>query len=223
MSKENELLTEIDEVLKNDVSQRHSYFQMKYFIIGKEPTLQAKMWQCLRELKSRRESLSAIELEFEDLKDKLELLDISIKRFEMAENLSDIDKDEIKIKIRQINRQKNAIRTNLLQLVDRQKWIKEESRFFLDTFQNFVKIEPLKHFDDIDAQKHYWSERLTQNLNLKMLSSNQLDTELIETIIALPDDMLIKKQTLGTLHLRHANMVRQLKETVKDNEKLEEN
>jgi hypothetical protein len=36
----------------------------------------------------------------------------------------------------------------------------------------------------------------------------------VETIVALPDDMPIKQQAMGTLNLRHANMVHQLKETM---------
>jgi len=211
----NKLFTEMDEVLKYEVSQRHSYFQLKYFVVGKEPTVQSKMWQCLRELKSRRESLEAIELEVEDSKDKLELLDISIEKIDLARPKADeLTQRESDIKIRQIERQKKAAQANLLQLAERKKWLEEESRFFLETFKNLLRIEPLKHFDDLDSQKEYWGERLAQKLNLKMLTHNQLDTELVETIVALPDDMPIKKQALGTLELRHANMVHQLKSTM---------
>ena len=79
---ERNLREEIKELLKNEVAQRHSYFQLKYFLIGKEPTYQSKMWQCLRELKTRYDSLEAIDLEREEVKDKIELLDISVLRSE---------------------------------------------------------------------------------------------------------------------------------------------
>lgn len=218
----NNLFKEMDEVLKNEVSQRHSYFQLKYFLVGKEPTVQSKMWQCLRELKSRRESLDAIELEAEDSKDKLELLDISIEKINLARSQADnLTQRESDIKIRQIERKKKAAKANLLQIADRKKWLEEESRFFLETYKSLLKIEPLKHFDDLDSQKQYWGERLAQKLNLKMLTQNQLDTELVETIVALPDDMPIKKQALGTLELRHANMVHQLKSTMQHIESIE--
>lgn len=218
----NKLISEMDEALKYEVAQRHSYFQLKYFVIGKEPTVQSKMWQCLRELKSRRESLEAIELELEDSKDKLELLDISIEKIDAARPQADnLTQRESDIRVRQIERQKKAAQANLLQLADRKKWLEEESRFFLETFKSLLKIEPLKHFDDVDSQKQYWGERLAQKLNLKMLTQNQLDTELVETIVALPDDMPIKKQALGTLELRHANMVHQLKSTMQHIEAIE--
>lgn len=220
----NLLHVEMQDVLKYEIAERHSYFQLKYFLIGKEPTVQSKMWQCIRELKTRHESLIALELEVEETKDKLELLDIGIGKLrqDREEYLAhpavfkygELYQQEIDIKIRQIERQKKAAEANQLQLADRKKWLEEESRFFLETFKNLQKIEPLKNFDDLESQKQYWGERLAQKLNLKMLTQNQLDTELVETIVALPDDMAIKKQALGTLNLRHANMVHQLKETM---------
>jgi hypothetical protein len=213
------MLEEIDDVLKHEVAQRHSYFQLKYFLIGKEPTTQSKMWQCLRELKTRRESLKAISLEREEVKDKIELLDIQRKRCEL--NLQKADKEdgllrrEIEINIRQYNRQKQAAMESLIDLEEREKWLGEESRFFLETFKNLQKIEPLKHFDDLESQKHYWGEKLTQKVNLKMLTQNHLDSDLIETIVALPDDVQIKKQTLQTLTFKQNQMLQQLAEAAK--------
>lgn len=216
----NNLLVEMDEVLKFEIAQRHSYFQLKYFLIGKEPTIQAKMWQCLREMKSRRDSISAIELEIEETKDKIELLDISIEKQSLLEVSGKNPKEcvllqrEMDINLRQLDRKKKAGEKSLAELLERKKWIEEESRFFLETFKSLYKIEPLKHFDDVEAQKEYWTEKLSQKLNLKMLTHNQLDTELIETIIALPDEIPLKKQALGTLQLRHASMVKQLQNAV---------
>ena len=216
MSIDEGLQNEINKVLKHEIAQRHSYFQLKYFLIGKEPTLQSKMWQCLRELKTRKDSLEAIELEIQETKDKIELLDISIEKMKLdsIKQSEDLDRRECEIKIRQLERQKKAAESNLSEIADRRKWIEEECIFFFETFKNINKIEELKNFDDFEAQKQYWGEKLTQKLNLKMLTSNQLDSELIETIVALPDDIAIKKQTLNTLNLRHINMVNQLKQTM---------
>lgn len=218
MSSENmSLFEELDNILSQEITPRHSYFQLKYFIIGKEPTIQAKMWQCLRELKSRKESLDAIDLEVEETKDKIELIDISIEKANeeklKAQNHILFDR-EISIKLRQFERQKKACFNTLKQLTTRKKGIEEESRFFLDTFKNLQKIEPLKNFDDLDAQTQYWTEKLSQKLNLRMLTHNNIDTELVETIVSLPDELPIKKQTLTTLSLRHASMVKQLKDTM---------
>jgi hypothetical protein len=231
------LLQEIDAALKNEVVQRHSYFQLKYFLIGKEPTNQSKMWQCLRELKTRKESLDALELEIADSKDKIELLDIGIEKLRVqAEDspilppwntnldegnpstrvrLQTLDIQETEIKIRQLERQKKAAEAGLLQLAERKKWLEEEARFFLETFKNLQKLEPLRPYDDLNSQKQYWGERLANKLNLKMLTHNQLDTELVETIVALPDDIPVKQQALNTLQVRHASMLQMMNDTMK--------
>ena len=211
------LQEEMSSILETEVSQRHSYFQLKYFVIGKEPTTQAKMWQCLRELKSRSQSLKAIALEREELKDKLELLDITRQRREAELDKNDGSDEllyrEIRISLRQVQRQISSLSENLNEINERQKWIEEESRFFVETFKNLVKLEPLRHFDDFESQKQYWNEKLTQKVNLKMLTQNVIEPELIETIVALPDDVQIKRQTLQTLTLKQNHLLQQLAES----------
>jgi hypothetical protein len=198
---ERNLREEIKELLKNEVAQRHSYFQLKYFLIGKEPTYQSKMWQCLRELKTRHDSLEAIDLEREEVKDKIELLDISVLRSERQAG-DELDAREAGIRARQLQRQKRALEKNLVDLDERERWLREESLFFVETFKNIEKIEPLRPFDDLEAQRQYWNERLTTKANLKMLTQNTVDSELVETIISLPDDPPIKKHTLRNLNLK---------------------
>lgn len=208
MTTEN-LLSQIEDVLQHEIAQRHSYFQLKYFVIGKEPTNQAKMWACLRELKSRHDSLKAIDLEIEEAKDGAELLDIAITKAEKQKEES----RECEIRVRQLQRKKSAAAEGLVRLGEKKKWLLEESNFFVSTFKNLEKIEPLKPYDDVDSQKQFWGEKLSQKLNLKMLSSNQLDMELVETIVALPDDIPIKKQALNMLSVRHNHMVQALSST----------
>lgn len=209
------IMTRINTALKHEVASRHSYFQLRYFLIGKEPTNQAKMWQCLRELKTRTESLSSLDLEIEETKDKLKLLDIT--KTELLESLNNATIDQglqaarIEIKIRQNSRQKTSAEASLASLIERKKWIEEESRFFIETFENIQKIETLKPFDDFESQKQYWQEKLSQKINLKMLMNNQIDHELLETIVALPDDIPIKKQTLVALNERHQQLLESIK------------
>jgi hypothetical protein len=211
---ERNLREEIKELLKNEVAQRHSYFQLKYFLIGKEPTYQSKMWQCLRELKTRHDSLEAIDLEREEVKDKIELLDISVLRSERQAG-DELDAREAGIRARQLQRQKRALEKNLVDLDERERWLREESLFFVETFKNIEKIEPLRPFDDLEAQRQYWNERLTTKANLKMLTQNTVDSELVETIISLPDDLPIKKHTLRNLNLKQEQTLKQLEEVAK--------
>jgi len=209
---------EISRILEKNMPQRHSYFQMRYFIIGKEPTNQSKMWQCLREIKTRKESLDSIELEVEDQKDALELLDIEEKAVliskieEKDQEIKALREKENKIKIKKLKRQKKAVKSNIVQLLNKKKYIEEELSFFLEMFKTLEKVEPLKDLDDLESQKAYWSERLAQKLNMKMLLGGQLESELVETIVALPDDMEIKKQMLSTLALRHNQIVKKIEE-----------
>jgi len=209
---------EISKIIERSVPERHSFFQLRYFVIGKEPTNQAKMWQCLREIKARKESLDSIELETEEQNDTLELLELeekmlNLNKFEQdTTEVKDIKEKENRIKIKKIKRQKSSIISNIAQLLSRKKYIEEELEFFLEMFKTLEKSEPLKNLDDINSQKEYWSEKLTQKLNLKMLLGGQLESELVETIVALPDDMNVKKQILNTLTLRHEQLVKKIEE-----------
>lgn len=212
-----EILAALDDVLKVEVAQRHSYFQLKYFVIGKEPTHQSRMWQCLRELKSRKESLVAVDLEIEETKDRLELLDITEKRHIQGgvKGPDELDEREYQIKLRQIARQKKGLEENLGQLVEKKVWIEQEARFFLESYKNLEKLQPLKHFDDLDAQKEYWSEKLSRKLNLKMLLQSPLDTELVDTVLALPDDIPVKVQLVNRLNHVQSQLL-MLKEEMKN-------
>lgn len=221
---ESKLADEIRNVInQQEINSRHSYFQLKYFLIGKEPTIQSKMWQCLRELKTRHESVSSMNLELEELKDKIKLLDIGVKRIRhdmektvLEDKIShELFTEECEIKIRQLNRQKNSMEINLVEIMDRKRCVLEESKFFLVSLKNFLQVEPLRHFDDLEAQKEYWHEKLTQKVNLKMLTQGNVDTELVETIVALPDDIKIKQQTLQTLNMKQNEILLKMAENAK--------
>lgn len=212
MQKTNELMVEMKGILKNEIAERHSYFQMKYFIINKEPTIQSKMWQCLREIKTRHESLESIMLEIDEGKDNLELIDINIDKLEGAlrkrveREASRSELREREIGIRKLKRKRVLSEKNLEVLTKKMKHIEEEANFFVITFESLNKIEPLKNYDDIDSQKQYWNEKLLQKVNLKMLLHSTVDAEIIETVLALPDDLPIKQQTTKNLELRHSQM-----------------
>ena len=198
MQKTNELMVEMKEILKNEIAERHSYFQMKYFIINKEPTIQSKMWQCLREIKTRHESLESIMLEIDEGKDTLR------KRIGKEDSKSELR--EMEIGIRKMKRKKVLSEKNLEVLTKKMSHLEEEANFFVITFESLNKIEPLRNYDDIDSQKQYWNEKLLQKVNLKMLLHSTVDTEIIETVMALPDDLPIKQQTVKNLELRHGQM-----------------
>jgi hypothetical protein len=207
------ILKQMNEILTYEMAERHSYFQMKYFIVNKEPTTQSKMWQCLREIKSRYESLQALDLEIDESKDNLELIDINInkmiaiydKKVSMGKPSDSLKISEIKL--RKAKRQRVMADKNIETLVKKKKNLEEEANFFVLSFRNLEVVEPLKDYDDLESQKQYWGEKLLQKINLKMLLQSQVDTELIETVLALPDDIPIKGQTVKNLDSMHKKMI----------------
>jgi hypothetical protein len=221
---ENELMAKLESKSEVDVVARHSYFQLKYFVIGKEPTHQARLWQCLREIKARKESLRSINWEIEDSEDSIELLNIDIQEREIrqknVQNSITYEKKQDRaarreeIELKKQKRQALAGAEGLDQLRMRKNWLVEEATFFLESYQNLEELESLKPFDDFDSQKEYWGKKLADQLQLKLLLQSPLDTELVMTILALPDDIPVKQDMVRRLDSVQAQ-VEKLKEQCK--------
>jgi len=205
------LLEKINTLLQHEVVGRHSYFQLKYFIIGKEPTHQSKLWQCLRELKSRQEAIKAIILELEDANDKIALLDIQAERINLKKypKKQELNLKEDSIRLRRLNRQKIALLENIVKLKENLKNNEEEAAFFIQTFEDLEKVEKIKPWDDLGLQKEYWNTRLTEDINMRLLLQSPLDIELIKTILALNNDAPIKQKTLHILDSQQVKLERQ--------------
>lgn len=198
--------------LENMVN-RHSYFQLKYFLLGKEPTHQAKLWQCLRELDSRKDVWEALLLEIEDVKDNLDLATIKLKKLESKVNFkSDYNKKIHEIKVSKLKRTKIYTEKNLNKLILKKKNLLEEIDFFLKSYKNLEQIESLKPFDDLDSQKEYWGQKLIQKLNLRKVMGIAPDLDVLDTILLLPDDVPIKQQTLIEINKRHEFLTSKAKE-----------
>lgn len=192
---------------KHPLTGRHSYFQLKYFIVGKEPTQQAKIWQCLREMKARRDALEAIQLERDETHDRIELVELEIERFKNKPASSnfgidaeedEIDKKEREIKIRQANRKLMSMKKALADLDNRQKDTEEEAAFFLQAFSD-LSANGVIDYDDVKAQKEYWTARFSNEMNMKLMLDGRIDSEMAKAILSLPDDALVKQELLGVL------------------------
>jgi hypothetical protein len=204
-----QILSELDEVLSNDIVDRSSFFQLKHFIVGKEYTTQGKMWQCLRELRSRKSFIEQYIVEIEESNDRIELLNIDkdknslllteLLATERNDNLRKLATRETSVKVRQINRQIAAITAHKKNLEQKINDYVEESRFYMTEFRSLEAIEPLKPLDDVDAQKEYWTARLFQEINLKMLLNQPLNAETIKMILSLNDDSPLKQQVVQML------------------------
>lgn len=191
MSSENEknlVPVDIDKVLNEDMVERHSYFQLKYFVIGKEPTNQSKMWRCLTELKARRESIEDINMEIEDTQDDLDSTSTTRSEFGF-----DLNPNDSRINERKRLRRKKQLEKRLESLNRKLKNVQQEATFFEQAFRSLEKIEPLKPYDDFQSQTQYWNEKLLEELNLKMLLHQPIDTEVVKTIMTLDGETPVKK------------------------------
>jgi len=224
-----ELINKVDQILADhSIADRHSYFQLKNYIIGKEHTLHGKMWQCVRELESRRDSVKAIELQIEDINDKLELIDIQKERLkleefvfeafdEKKEKLQELFEKEKNIKFRKLDRNKAQLEKNGLDLVKKTKNIQEEMNYFVQAFDYLKKQGNWKDYDDAKAQEMYWNNKLQHELDMRLALGQPVDVELGKTIEALSNDASAKKQLFELIDNRK-KLINLQNQTSKENQ-----
>lgn len=193
------LKNRIEEALKHAPEARHSYFQLQHFIIGKETTVQGQMWQCLRELKTRAESMDAIKSEIEDAKDRLELTEINLIRLDKTPFDDILTERELIIKKRRLSRKRTTIQKSIEDMQKRLEYAEQEAKLFLQMFEVLNKEEPVKDFDDKEAQEEYWNEKIGQQINLKTLLQLPIDTELAIAALSLPHNAPIRVQMENSL------------------------
>ncbi len=204
---ENTSLVQVKEaaeaILSHDVVERHSLFQLQCFVLAKEPTIQGKLHQCLREIKSRKKSLDALELEIEEQKDNLELIDLDIADVGdiVTNTTSNPARTDVRksIKLRGLERKRKSAVDGLKDLEKKRKDISEELQFFCSAFDQLNRREKLKPWDDPDVQKEYWAERLRFEVNTRLLLRQLPDVELLKTVLCLNDDSPVKKGVVDML------------------------
>lgn len=205
MSRE-KLYSEIEAALVKSPEGRHSYFQMKYFVIGKEPTHQAKMWQCLREIEARKSAIDSLNMAVEEVTDQLEVADIEWEKAVHDDQVNcsypqKIREREMAVKERQYERRVRQLKNSMSKLAEELKFAWEEAEFFLKIFNELQDVEPLRSYDDAAAQEEYWDEKTAQEINLKLLLNQPLDIELVQMVLALPASSAVRAQTEKTLAL----------------------
>lgn len=190
---------EIKELLDGGVVDRHSYFQLKHFVIGKEPTLQAKLWRCLTEMKTRCEQREAILLEMEESLDNLEINDLKIKQKEEISPNDETEKKIQELEIRKMKRRRRVAFSDLQKMKTRLQETEEEIIFFHQAYQTLSEDVEVKPYDDLEAQTEYWNEKLTQKLRMNALLNRTLDPELVNTILSLNDEAPVKSEVCAIL------------------------
>jgi hypothetical protein len=128
-------------------------------------------------------------------------------------------KRECNIISRQLKRERQRTEDALVDLNKKQNYILEEANFFLETFKSIEEIETLKDFDDLPSQQHYWDEKLSNELNLKLLLQRAPDVELVKTIMALNNNSPTKQQTVKMLENIQKQALIQVQQTKIEEEK----
>jgi len=225
-----ELVERVDSILERAaMPDRHSYFQIRKFIIGKECTVQGQMWQIVRELQARKETVESLTKQLEDAADNVDLIDIKIQRQKLVEenapkfglNKEDeaLNIKEAQINTRKLEREKEHLLKSIEKVRQKVKCTQEESRYFLLAFEELEKIEELKPLDDSEAQAEFWSEKLLEEFNLRVLLNNPLDSELVKTIMSLDKEAPVRKHVTAMMKNLQDQMAMQNKAAV---ERLEE-
>ena len=202
-----ELLEKIDEIVPSGYNKRHSFFQLQYYVIGKEPTVQARQQACRDELFARKCDMEGSMNELEECYDLIRLQEIQIEEIKAGQDqLDEIDE----IRIRQIRRKIKSMEERVHRAKGHLKAKEEESNFLIGLYQRLCELEEPKDWDSLEVQAEYQNARLSRELETRLLLGQTPDTELFKTIMALPEGMPAKKATQqliekGKEHVRSAS------------------
>lgn len=179
--------------------ERHTFFQLKHFVLGKELTTQAKLQKCIREVSARKRSLKSMILGLEDASDELKILDLKVLALEKKKPKESLDKEHLEIQKRKLGRKREMLLDSIEEMRQKIKETEEETEFFIKAFEQLEVIEPLKRHDDPDANAEFWNENFTQDLRLRLMLQKPIDLELVKCILALDAESPVRKEVVGIL------------------------
>lgn len=188
-----------DDITKNKIYNRHTFFQLKHFVLGKELTTQSKLQKCLREIDARKRTIKSIFFGIEDAKDDLELMNLKELNFEKKKPKNNIDNKNLEIQIRKLKRKKEMLLDSIKEMEIKLKEAEEETDFFIKAFEQLEMIEPLKRYDDPDSNAEFWNENFMQDLKLRLMLQKPIDIELIKCILSLDSESPVRKEVVGIL------------------------
>jgi hypothetical protein len=214
-----EILDKAKEILAKYMipAGKHTEFQLRSIING-QYTDHGKMWQCVREINARMESIDAMNLQMEQSKDDIRLLKIEIERYKLgiveplrphsysatgSELIQKLATKEYKLKIRGIKRKIQSVRTSIETLKQRQSEAIQEIDYLSQLLDNLLKKKDWKGLEDNDAQWEYWNARYTNELHVRLLLGSPIDTELAKSILIQENDMSAKNELLRFINARN--------------------
>lgn len=181
------------------VSGRHTFYQLKHFVLGKEVTTQAKMWKCIRELEARLGSARSIASGMAEAEDDLKILDIRAKVLEKKKSKSPLHREYKEVRRRKMERRRLALEESVADMRKRLAEVEEEMKFFLGAYRQLEAIEALRPHDDPEANAEYWNQNFAQELQLRMMLQRPLDLELVKCIMAMHEGSSVRRELVGIL------------------------
>lgn len=184
------LIEEIDKIVPEGSKNRHSFFQLQYFVISKEPTTQARIHACKRELYARRRSMASIMLEIEQQQDSIRLSELEIEKIK-AENKDLAEYHHILI--RKTKREIYAKKIQIDDLKIKFTSFEEEANFIIGMYQKLIELEPEKDWDSLEVQANYWNAKFAKELEFKLLLQQPISIETYYSIMSMPDGLPTKQ------------------------------
>jgi len=216
-----ELIEKIEMILnKVDLPDRHTFFQLEKFVIGKEPTAQAQLWQIVREMQARVETVDSYRKQLEDAEDNLELFDIRIERQNRVlrseakdkNEYTDLNSQEYEINIRKMQRDKESLILSARKVNKKLRCVLEELSFLASAYDKIVNnYEKIKPLDDDEAQREMWNEKLLEEFNLRVILQRPLEPEFVRTVLCLGDDSTVKQHVVKLIDNIQKKMIEQAK------------
>lgn len=186
-------------ISQNQMPNRHTFYQLKHFVLGKEVTTQAKLQKCLREIEARKTTMKSIILSIDEAVDEVRILEIKEEILEKKKEKGELHKEYKEIQKRKLIRKKSSILDSIFELRKKLKETEEETEFFLNAYQQLSQIEPLKRHDDPESNAQFWNENFAQELQLRLLLQKPLDLDLVKCILSLDQNSSTKKEMIGIL------------------------
>lgn len=221
-----ELLEKVENILaKAEMPDRHTYFQIEKFIIGKEPTAQAQLWAIIRELQARKETVESFRKDLADAEDNLELFDVKIERLNRELRITansdtipnrDLNISESEINIRKLQREKEALVKSARNVNKKLKNVLEEMAYLTAGYEKIIsQVGEMKSLDDDQAQREMWNEKFLEEFNLRVILQRPLDPEFIKTVMCLHDEAPVKKHVVSLIENIQKKMIAERRDPTK--------
>lgn len=195
-----EIIDRVAELVgRSGVSGRHTFYQLKHFVLGKEITTQAKMWKCIREMEARLQASKSILRGIEEAEDDLRILQIKMEVLEKKKTKGSLHKEHKEIRMRKLARKSEALEESVSDMRRRLAETEEEMGFFMGAYRQLEAIEPLRPHDDPEANAHYWDQNFMQELHLRLMLQKPLDLELVKCVLAMEEKSPVRKEVVGIL------------------------